>query len=93
MNVLILEDEQRSAERLAGLLAQCDPTIRVLAMLPSVAQGLTWFATPDQGPGQSDHPDLLLLDIHLEDRRFRFSQADSERASYGHRDSDRNPTH
>ena len=67
MNVLILEDEQRSAERLAGLLAQCDPTIRVLAMLPSVAQGLTWFATPDQGPGQSDHPDLLLLDIHLED--------------------------
>ena len=67
MNVLILEDEPRSAERLAGLLKQCDPTIRVLAQLPSVAQGLAWFAAPGQGPGQPDHPDLLLLDIHLED--------------------------
>ena len=67
MNVLILEDEPRSAERLAGLLRQCDPTIRVLAQLPSVAQGLAWFATPGQGPGQPGHPDLLLLDIHLED--------------------------
>jgi DNA-binding LytR/AlgR family response regulator len=67
MTVLILEDEPRSAERLAGLLQQCDPTIRVLAQLPSVAQGLAWFAMPGQGPGQPGHPDLLLLDIHLED--------------------------
>ena len=67
MNVLLLEDEPRSAERLAGLLRQCDPAIRVLAQLPSVAQGLAWFATPGQGPGQPGHPDLLLLDIHLED--------------------------
>jgi len=67
MNVLILEDEPRSAERLVGLLKQCDPAIRVLAQLPSVAQGLAWFATPGQGPGQPGHPDLLLLDIHLED--------------------------
>jgi len=67
MNVLLLEDEPRSAERLAGLLRQCDPTIRVLAQLPSVAQGLAWFAAPGQGPGQPGHPDLLLLDIHLED--------------------------
>lgn len=67
MNVLLLEDEPRSAERLAGLLRQYDPTIRVLAQLPSVAQGLAWFAAPGQGPGQPGHPDLLLLDIHLED--------------------------
>ncbi|RSK43075.1 LytR/AlgR family response regulator transcription factor [Hymenobacter rigui] len=67
MNVLILEDEPRSAERLAGLLRQCDPAIRVLAQLPSVAEGLAWFAAPGQGPGQPGHPDLLLLDIHLED--------------------------
>ena len=67
MNVLLFEDEPRSAERLAGLLMQCDPTIRVLAQLPPVAQGLTWFAAPGQGPGQPGHPDLLLLDIHLED--------------------------
>ena len=67
MNVLLLEDEPRSADRLAGLLAQCDPAIRVLAQLPSVAQGLAWFAAPGRGPGQPGHPDLLLLDIHLED--------------------------
>ena len=67
MNVLILEDEPRRAARLAGLLTQYDPTIRVLAQLPSVAQGLAWFAAPGQGPGQPGHPDLLLLDIHLED--------------------------
>ena len=67
MNVLIIEDEQRSAERLAGLLVQCDPTIRVLGQLPSVAQGLAWFAAPGRGPGQPSQPDLLLLDIHLED--------------------------
>ncbi len=67
MTVLLLEDEPRSAERLAGLLKQCDPTIRVLAQLPSVAEGLAWFAAPGRGPGQSGYPDLLLLDIHLED--------------------------
>ncbi|WP_210521547.1 LytR/AlgR family response regulator transcription factor [Hymenobacter terricola] len=67
MNVLILEDEPRSAARLADLLKQCDPATHVLAQLPSVAQGLTWFAAPRQGPGQPGHPDLLLLDIHLED--------------------------
>ena len=67
MNVLILEDEPRSAARLAGLLVQCDPTIRVLAQLPSVAEGLAWFASPGRGPGQPGYPDLLLLDIHLED--------------------------
>ena len=40
MSMLILEDEPRRAARLAGLLRQCDPAIRMLAQLPSVAQGL-----------------------------------------------------
>ncbi|GAB2558292.1 LytR/AlgR family response regulator transcription factor [Spirosoma areae] len=62
MNVLIIEDEKRTAQRLENLLTQYDPTIRVLALLPSVAKTLAWFAnsTPNK-------PDLLLLDIHLED--------------------------
>ena len=67
MSVLILEDEPRSAARLAGLLRQCDPTIRMLVQLASVAQGLAWFAAPGRGPGQPGQSDLLLLDIHLED--------------------------
>jgi len=67
MSVLILEDEPRSAARLAGLLRQCDPTIRMLVQLASVAQGLVWFAAPGRGPGQPGQSDLLLLDIHLED--------------------------
>ena len=62
MNVLIIEDEKRTAQRLESLLMQYDPTIRVLAQLPSVAKTLDWLANPTH-----DRPDLLLLDIHLED--------------------------
>ena len=37
MNVLIIEDEDRTAQRLASQLHEYDPTIQVLAQLPSVA--------------------------------------------------------
>ncbi len=62
MNVLIVEDEKRTAQRLAALLQQYDPGIRVLDQLPGVAKAVAWFA-------DSAHvrPDLLFLDIHLED--------------------------
>lgn len=62
MNVVIVEDEKRTAQRLASLLLAYDPRIRVLAQLPSVAKGLAWFADSTH-----ETPDLLLLDIHLED--------------------------
>ena len=62
MNVLIIEDEKRTAQRLAGLLNQYDSTIRVLAQLPGVAKAVAWFADP-----ANLRPDLLFLDIHLED--------------------------
>lgn len=62
MNVLIIEDEKRTAQRLAGLLNQYDPSIRVLAQLPGVAKAVAWFADP-----ANVRPDLLFLDIHLED--------------------------
>lgn len=65
MNVVIVEDERLTARRLEGLLKACDPTIEVLAVLPSVAKGVAWFAGRAQG--SEPQPDLLFLDIHLED--------------------------
>lgn len=60
MNVLILEDEPLTAQLLADQLRRVDPTIRVLATLPSVAEAADWLRTHPA-------PDLLFLDIHLED--------------------------
>lgn len=62
MNVVIIEDERLTANRLESLLHRYDPEIRVLALLPSVEQAVQWF----QAPGQP-RPDLLFMDIHLED--------------------------
>lgn len=62
MNVLILEDEELTAQRLTSLLAMYDATIHVLAQLPSVAKAIHWFTTP-----QPLQPDLIFLDIELED--------------------------
>jgi len=61
MNVLIVEDEKLTAQRLESLLANYDPEIRVLAVLRSVKKSVAWFAQTDI------QPDLLFLDIHLED--------------------------
>jgi len=65
MNVVIVEDEKLTARRLENLLAEYDPTIRVLAILPSVAKGIAWFA--DQARQDLPQPELVFLDIHLED--------------------------
>lgn len=61
MNVVIVEDEKLTARRLEKLLLHYDPTIRVLAILPSVKKSVAWFTQA------SIQPDLLFLDIHLED--------------------------
>ena len=60
MNVLIIEDENLTARRLESQLLRYDPTIRVLDRLPSVARAVAWLRTHPA-------PDLLFLDIHLED--------------------------
>jgi len=60
MNTIIIEDENLTALRLEGMLKKCDPNIRVLAMLPSVAEAVQWLR-------QNDSPDLVFMDIHLED--------------------------
>ncbi len=62
MRVLLLEDEPLTARRLEGQLHRYDPALEVLACLPSVAGAVAWLRTHPA-------PDLLLLDIHLEDDR------------------------
>lgn len=60
MNVLIIEDEQLAARRLESMVLAYDPAIKVLAKLESVEDSVEWFKT-------NAHPDLIFLDIHLED--------------------------
>lgn len=60
MKVIIIEDEKLSADRLQRLLSQIDSTIQVVSVLPSVAQSISWFQNNEQ-------PDLIFMDIHLED--------------------------
>lgn len=62
MNVLILEDEELTANRLVSLLHAYDPHIQVLAQLPSVAKAIRWFTH-----ASVPWPDLIFLDIQLED--------------------------
>lgn len=61
MNVVIIEDENLTAKRLEGMLHKYDPTIDVLARIPSVAEAVAWFDRPNQ------FVDLVFMDIHLED--------------------------
>jgi DNA-binding LytR/AlgR family response regulator len=60
MKVLIIEDEQLAARRLEKMVLDYDPAIEVLAKLESVEESVEWFRT-------HPHPDLIFLDIHLED--------------------------
>nr|WP_295928714.1 LytTR family DNA-binding domain-containing protein [uncultured Dyadobacter sp.] len=62
MNVLIIEDEELSAERLQNLIRGIDPTITVLATIPSVFETIAYLRNDS-----NVQPDLIFLDIHLED--------------------------
>ncbi len=62
MNVVIIEDEPLSAQGLELLLHEYDPRIRVLTKLASVRKSIQWFRD-----SQPMLPDLIFLDIHLED--------------------------
>lgn len=60
MKIVIIEDEELSAQRLEKMILEIDPAIHVLAKLESIETAVEWFrANPD--------PDLIFLDIHLED--------------------------
>lgn len=59
MNVAIIEDEKLAAEKLDKLLTALDPSITVVAQLPSVESSIAWL--------REHTPDLLLVDIQLSD--------------------------
>ncbi len=63
MNVVIIEDEARTARQLERMLKKYDPTLNIVAQLPSVSEAVAWFN--QRGSGQL--PDLAFMDIHLED--------------------------
>lgn len=60
MKVVIIEDEHLSAQRLESMLKRYEADIEVLAEIPSVAEAVQWFK-------ESEDPDLVFMDIHLED--------------------------
>ena len=60
MNVLIIEDEAKTARELSSLLIAIDPKIVIFAILDSVEQSLQWFKDNPQ-------PDIIFSDIQLAD--------------------------
>jgi len=60
MKVVIIEDEAFAALRLKKMILDFNPDIIIMAELESVAESVKWFKT-------NPEPDLIFLDIHLED--------------------------
>lgn len=60
MNVVIIEDEHLTAERIATLLRQIDHGIEVISIIDSVKRSVEWF-------NSNKRPDLIFMDIQLAD--------------------------
>ena len=60
MDVLIIEDEQFASQRLIRLLSEITSEIVILKVIESVEKAINWFHVNKQ-------PDLILMDIQLED--------------------------
>jgi two-component system, LytTR family, response regulator LytT len=60
MKIAIIEDEVYAARRLENLISEYNPEFKIVARLESVHDSIEWFT-------HHDHPDLIFLDIHLED--------------------------
>lgn len=60
MKIVIVEDEELAARRLETLIAECAHDAMVVARLESVEDAVEWFS-------RNHAPDLIFLDIHLED--------------------------
>jgi two-component SAPR family response regulator len=60
MNIVIIEDEAYAARRLENLVWEYNPDFKIVAWLESVHESIDWFRNNPQ-------PDLIFLDIHLED--------------------------
>ncbi|MBR9921283.1 MAG: response regulator transcription factor [Bacteroidetes bacterium] len=61
MDILIVEDEQIAAKRLAKLIQEVEPNARILDTLDSIESTVNWFNKAEESP------DLIFLDIHLAD--------------------------
>ncbi len=61
MNLLIIEDEQRTADLIIKLIKQYDNSYSVLEVIDSVENGVEWFIH------RQTTPDLILADIQLSD--------------------------
>ena len=60
MKVLIIEDEQATAQRLGKLLQEIEPAIEIIGVLDSIDSCVKLFKS-------NYHPDLIFQDIHLAD--------------------------
>ena len=60
MEVVIIEDEQLTADDLAKTIRKINPDIHIAALLSSVEDAIEWFK-------QNEHPDLIFSDIQLGD--------------------------
>ncbi len=60
MNIVIIEDETFATQRLEKMITGVNAIHKVVARLESVHDSIEWFKT-------NPEPDLIFLDIHLED--------------------------
>lgn len=60
MRIVIVEDEIFAARRLENMIHEYENSINVAAILESVKESIAWFR-------KNEEPDLIFLDIHLED--------------------------
>lgn len=60
MKIVIIEDEEFAARRLQNMIHEADPECVIVARLESVAESVEWFRN-------NPIPELIFLDIHLED--------------------------
>lgn len=60
MKAIIIEDEEFAARRLENIILEYDNTIKIVAKLQSVSESVAWLKA-------NVAPDLIFLDIHLED--------------------------
>jgi len=60
MKTIIIEDEDYAAHRLENMISECDSSIEIVAKLQSVRESVAWLKN-------NPHPDLIFLDIQLDD--------------------------
>ena len=60
MKIVIVEDEDFAARRLENMISEYDSSIEIVAKLQSVRESVAWLKN-------NPHPDLIFLDIQLDD--------------------------